>query len=426
LLSATLSLQLPSLAQNEVIQWTDAALASIRAVNTPPTAASRSLAILGVAVFDAVNGIQPRYEHYLVEPDAPSDSDKVAALTTAAHDVLVVLWPTRASNFDALRDTILGGIANGQPKTNGINWGTSVAQQVLAARANDGSTAVVSYPGSTEPGAWRPTVSFGGVVRPALHPHWGDVTPFGVANVEALQPPSSPDLTTRRYATEVNFTKAYGSLTNSARTADQTEIGQFWGYGPGTATPPGHWNQIAIVAAQDRQLGIEETARLSALVNIAMADAAIVCWKCKYIDGLWRPITAIQLADTDGNPLTEADPNWAPLLATPPFPEYTSGHSTFSGAAATVLSAFFRGNERFTVGSDDLPGVLRSYKNFWDAAHESGVSRLYGGIHFWSANENGLSCGAAIGREINRMLRALPGSNGNGHGNGHGNAGHKH
>jgi hypothetical protein len=233
-------------------------------------------------------------------------------------------------------------------------------------------------------------------------------------------------LNTVLYALDVGYTKAYGGSNSTARHPKETESALFWGYGAGSCTPPGHWNQIATVVAQQRNLDLLESARLFALLNIAMADAAIVCWKCKYIDGLWRPITAIQLADTDGNPLTEADPNWAPLLATPPFPEYTSGHSTFSGAAATVLSAFFRGNERFTVGSDDLPGVLRSYKNFWDAAHESGVSRLYGGIHFWSANENGLSCGAAIGREINRMLRALPGSNGNGHGNGHGNAGHKH
>jgi membrane-associated phospholipid phosphatase len=211
----------------------------------------------------------------------------------------------------------------------------------------------------------------------------------------------------------VNFTKAYGSLTNSARSPEQTEIAQFWGYGPGSSTPPGHWNQIAIAVAQSRHLGIEQSARLFALVNVALADAAIVCWRCKYTEGYWRPITAIQLADQDGNPATDPDPTWAPLLPTPPFPEYTSGHSTFSGAAATALAGFF-GTDRiaFTVGSDDLPGVFRRYRSFSEAAFESGISRLYGGIHFWSGNVQGLACGADIGLQIGNLLGPL-------HGKGH-------
>jgi hypothetical protein len=409
-LSVTVALHVPVLAQNEVVQWTDAALAAIRVVGTPPPAASRSLAILGTAVFDAVNGIHGHYQHYLVQPNAPANSNEVAALATAAHDVLVVQWPTRAQDFDTLRDTMLAGIPDNPRKTNGVHWGATVAQQILQARANDGSTAVVSYPGSLVPGAWRPTISFGGLVRPALAPQWGNVTPFGVASVAALQPPPPPALTTSEYADDVNFTKAYGSLTNSARSPEQTEIAQFWGYGPGSSTPPGHWNQIAIAVLQHRHLGIEETARMFALLNVALADAAIVCWRCKYIMGYWRPITAIQLADQDGNPLTVPDPTWAPLLPTPPFPEYTSGHSTFSAAAAMALAGFF-GTDRvsFTIGSDDLPGVFHTFRRFSDAAWESGISRLYGGIHFWHGNLEGLACGARIGMEISSLMRPLHG-----------------
>ena len=140
-----------------------------------------------------------------------------------------------------------------------------------------------------------------------------------------------------------------------------------------------------------------------------LADAAIVCWECKYAFGLWRPITAIQLADQDGNRLTKPDPDWTPLLPTPPFPEYTSGHSTFSGAAAAVLASTFGDRLRFAVGSDDLPDVVREYRSFSAAAEESGMSRIYGGIHFPSANVHGLQCGAAIGTDIaERLLQPLP------------------
>jgi membrane-associated phospholipid phosphatase len=247
---------------------------------------------------------------------------------------------------------------------------------------------------------WQPTVSFGGVVRPALLPGWGNVTPFGVASVAALLPPAPPALASQDYALEVNFTKDLGGTTSTARTAEQTQIARFWGYGPGTSTPPGHWNEIGLVVAEQERLDLVDSARLFALLNIALADAAIVCWRSKYDQGLWRPITAIQL-DGDGNDETTADPTWTPLLPTPPFPEYTSGHSTFSGAAAAVLAEFFADDEiAFTVGSDDLPGVQRSYASFSDAAWESGISRIYGGIHWLSANVRGLECGAHIGLEV--------------------------
>jgi len=189
-----------------------------------------------------------------------------------------------------------------------------------------------------------------------------------------------------------------GAATNSTRTADQTQIALFWADGAGTETPPGHWNSIAQDVAAAKGNTLEENARLFALLNLAMADAAICAWDAKYSFSFWRPVTAIRHADTDGNPATEPDPSWSSLIVTPPFPDYVSGHSTFSGAAATVLAIFYgTDNVSFTTGSDFLPGVHRSFNSFSAAAAEAAVSRLYGGIHFRSANEDGLHGGLAIG-----------------------------
>jgi membrane-associated phospholipid phosphatase len=239
-----------------------------------------------------------------------------------------------------------------------------------------------------------------------LLPQWGNVQPFGVTSAAAFLPVPPPSLDSLAYAEEVAFVQAIGSANSTVRTADQTVVARFWANGGGTATPPGHWNQIARLVIAGRQVSLGEEARMMALLNVALADAAIVCWKAKYEYRLWRPIAAIREAGRDGNAATEADPLWTPLLVTPPFPEYTSGHSTFSGAGATVLAKVFGTDSIAFVGeSDDAPGILRPYSGFWAAAEESGMSRIYGGIHFMSANVNGLAAGRAVGLEVvrNRM-----------------------
>jgi PAP2 superfamily len=391
----TIAVGMPVAHADVVTVWNEAALDAIRARNTPPPAAARNLAILHASIYDAVNGIHRTHDEYLVKARAPASAATEAAVTAAAHTVLAALYPIDQPSFTSISADILSRIPAGPSKDKGIAWGQSVAEQILAARSNDGSTATALWPGSDEPGQWRPTVSFGGVVRPALLPLWGQVTPFALENGAQFQPPAPPALTSADYAAELNLLQAIGGIDSNSRTVEQTEIAQFWGYGPSTATPPGHWNQIAQSVAVGQGNSIEQNARLFALLNIAMADAAIVSWDCKYVYNYWRPITAIQLADTDSNPDTTADLGWAPLLATPPFPEYTSGHSTFSAAAATVLASFFKTDRiSFSVGSDDLPGVFRFYNGFSDAAVESGMSRIYGGIHFPSANVHGLKSGA--------------------------------
>lgn len=381
-----------------VTDWNAAALDSIRASNTTPPAASRHLAILHAAIYDAVNGIARTHEPYAVTGRPPASASRIAAASAAAHTVMSAFYPQRQAEHDALHESIRAPLGSTPQVDTGAAWGELVGAELLELRSDDGSADTAPFPGGTGPGEWRPTESFGGVVRPALLPLWGYVRPFIVPDVTALRPPPPPALDSAEYAEEVELVRLYGASDSAVRSAEETEIALFWGYGPGTPTPPGHWNEIAIAVSGQEGLALEENARLFALLNFALADAAIVSWDCKYIYNLWRPITAIALADTDGNPATEPDPEWRPLLETPPFPEYVSGHSTFSAAAAAVLAGFFgRDDVPFAAGSDDLPGVIRWYDSFSEAALESGVSRIYGGIHFTSGNQNGLSSGFAVG-----------------------------
>lgn len=370
-----------------VTDWNNAALEAIRAGNTSPPIASRSLAILHVSIYDAVNGITRTHEVYLVPSAVPASASQEAAASAAAHEALVNLFPARASGFDALHAAILATIPDGPHKTAGIVWGEFVANQILAARSNDGSDAIVPPPGGSGPGVWVPTPP---AFLPYLLPQWGFVVPFGMTSSSQFRPPGPPALDSQRYAADYEEVKQLGAAVGSTRTDDETQIALFWADGAGTETPPGHWNSIAqiIAAAQDNTQ--EENARLFALLNIAMADAAICAWDAKYTYDFWRPVTAINFA--------EPDLNWMSFIVTPPFPDYTSGHSTFSAAAATVLPLFFGTEDLpFTTGSDFLPGVYRSFPTCLDAAEEAAASRIYGGIHFRSASQDGLQAGISIG-----------------------------
>jgi hypothetical protein len=370
-----------------VTDWNNAALDAIRADRTAPPIASRSLAIVHVAIYDAVNGIARTHEPYLVPSAVSSSASRVAAASAAAHQTLVSLFPNHTSTFDALHAAILAGIPNGPQKTNGITWGEFVGTQILAARANDGSNAIVQPPGGSGPGVWIPTPP---AFLPYLLPQWGFVVPFAMSSSSQFRPPGPPSLNSQQYAADYEEVKELGAAVGSTRTEDQTEIALFWADGAGTETPPGHWNSIAQIIATTRGNTLEEDARLFALLNIAMADAAICAWDAKYTYHFWRPVTAIAFA--------EPGLNWMPLLVTPPFPEYTSGHSTFSAAGATVLPLFYGTEDLpFTTGSDFLPDVYRSFSTPFDAAEEAGVSRIYGGIHFHSANVDGLQAGSSIG-----------------------------
>src|SRR6266542_6881 len=370
-----------------VTEWNNAALDAIRAGHTPPPIASRSLSILHVSIYDAVNGIDRTHEPYLVQSEVPASASREAAASAAAHEALVNLFPAAASSFDTLYAAILATIPDGPHKVAGMVWGEFVANQILAARVNDGSDAIVPPPGGSGPGVWVPTPP---AFLPYLLPQWGFVMPFAMSSSSQFRPPGPPSLDSQRYPADYNEVKELGAAVGSTRTEEQTQIGLFWADGLGTETPPGHWNSIAQTIADAQGNTLEENARLFALLNIAMADAAICAWDAKYTFHFWRPVTAIAL--------TEPELNWMSFIATPPFPDYVSGHITFSAAAATVLPLFYRTEDLpFTTGSDSLPNVLRSFATCLDAAEEAAVSRIYGGIHFRFASEDGLQAGTSIG-----------------------------
>lgn len=376
--STLIAFLIGALAHADVVtDWNAAALNAIRDNHTAPPIASRSLAILHVSIYDAVNGIARTHESYLVPSAAPSSASREAAASAAAHKALVTLFPADASSFDALDAAILAAIPAGPQKVAGVVWGEFVANQILIARANDGSDAPLPPPGGSGPGAWVPTPP---AYLPYLLPQWGFVTPFAISSSSQFRPSGPPAIDSAQYAADYNEVKELGAAIGSTRTEEQTQIALFWADGAGTETPPGHWNSIAQTIADGQGNTLEENARLFALLNIAMADAAICAWDAKYTFHFWRPLTAINFA--------EPQLNWTSFLVTPPFPDYVSGHSTFSGAAATVLELFYGTEDLpFTIGSDFLPGVYRSFETCLDAAGEAADSRLYGGIHFRSATK---------------------------------------
>ncbi|MEG4207792.1 phosphatase PAP2 family protein [Microcoleus sp. Pol7_A1] len=385
------------LSGNPVIEWNGVMLNAVRTGNTAPPLASRNMAMVHAAIYDAVNSISKKYSPYRVNIDAPAGTSAEAATAAAAHRVLVSVYPAQAATFDEAYASSLAKITDGKAKQDGIALGQQVADQIISSRSTDGIAKVVQYTPKTDPGSWVPTPP---ALAAALAPQWAEVTPFAMTSGSQFRPPGPPALDSAKYAEEVNYVKEIGKSDSLTRTPDQTAIAKFWANGAGTFTPPGHWNQIAQDASALAGNSLEDNARLFALLNIAEADAAISCWDAKYQYNFWRPVTAIRQADTDNNPNTTADPLWTPLITTPPFPEYTSGHSTFSGAADAVMSSVFGSDFGFADRGDKTVNSLRTFENFSQAADESGISRLYGGIHFMSANVNGLSVGRNVGNYV--------------------------
>jgi membrane-associated phospholipid phosphatase len=385
-----------------ILTWNATLISVIEANHLPPLPSSRSLAMLHVAMYDAVEGIpEARYTFYPVpglDPaEVPRPASREAAATTAADTVLDSLYPAQHATFDALAQAELAQI-DGERKENGMAWGQTVGNAVVTWRSTDGSNAVVPYTPGTGPGVWQPTPPG---FLPALAPQWAQVTPFAMTSDSQFRPPPPPALDSTAYATAFNEVKSLGRVDSTTRTADQTQIALFWKDAVGTAYAFGHWNQIAAGVSADQGLDLVDNARLFALLNIATADALIACWDAKYTDNFWRPVTAIRFAgDSSLNPATASDPTWTPLIVTPNFPSYTSAHSTVSSAAAAILTSLFGPDYHFTTGSDGLPGVTRSFSSFTAAAAEAGQSRIYGGIHFQFDNQGGQASGHALGQFV--------------------------
>ena len=382
-----------------VLRWNDIFLEVIRKERTPPPVAARNLAIVHVSIYDAVNAIAGVHARYLVDIKPLAGASAQAAAATAAHRALIDLYPGQRALFDKALTQSLAELPDSDGKLFGADFGRFVTERVLAWRSRDGMDQRSAYAPEAAPGVWQRTPP--DFADPVL-PHWRGVAPFAMRPENPLHPKDPPRLTDAEYTTAFHEVKELGAANSKTRTRDQTEIARFWADGAGTCTPPGHWNQIAQTVARKKHTSLVENARLFALLNIALADAGILCWDCKYKLSFWRPVTGIHHADQDGNPNTQADAAWKPLLDTPPFPSYTSGHSTFSGAAAAVLADVFGDNISFQTTSDGLPGVTRSFKSFWAAAEEAGQSRIYGGIHWQFDNTEGLALGKTLARLVCR------------------------
>ncbi|GCL35462.1 hypothetical protein SR1949_05570 [Sphaerospermopsis reniformis] len=386
-----------------VLDWNATLLNAIYEDKTTPPVASRNMAITQTAVFDAINTITGTYKNYHFTGTAPTIVSAEAAAASAAHQVLINLYPGQKSYFDNALTASLAEITDGTAEDNGVTFGRTVADAILTFRSGDGSSSTITYTPGTNPGQWQPT-SPG--FASALLPQWGQVTPFALTSGDQFRPDGTPALNSAEYTTEFNQVKDLGSKNSTNRTTEQTQIAKFWADGSGTFTPPGHWNQIAQNVAATKGNSLVDNARLFALLDISLADAGIAAWDAKYNYNFWRPITAIQNADSDGNADTIADASWTPLLTTPPFPEYVSGHSTFSGAAETILTGLLGNNVSFTTNSLGTPGIYRTFSNFTNAANEAGISRIYGGIHFNSANVEGLATGRSVGNYVLENLLA--------------------
>jgi membrane-associated phospholipid phosphatase len=367
--------------------------------------------MIHVAAFDAMNAIEQRFTEYLdVLPDVPVGASSQAAALNAAFTVSAALYGD-ADELALWKASLAEGLAtlpDDARRPIGLKFGSDVGLMLLQTRANDGAKASVVYQADTTPGHWNRTYPDH---LPPLLPQWPAVRPFVVSDVGDLRPVAPPNLGSQEYADAVDQVMRLGGLNSSERTAEQSEIALFWADGGGTATPPGHWNRIAADVSMTQHLDSLENARMYALLNLAMADAGIASWDSKYAYNLWRPIEAIRRAEEDGNASTLADASWLPLLKTPPFPSYTSGHSTFSGAAATVLTAIFGDSTAFGSSTDpqDAPSqrpiaedlvIIRFFDSFWQAAEEAGMSRIYAGIHFSFDNAAGLSLGRQVGRDV--------------------------
>ena len=416
---------------NVIAEWSAEVLEAVREttapastvpgllIKPPPPLVAKQLAMIHVAMFDAINAINPQFDSYALDIAPQTGASEIAAAAAAAHRVASTLYalPTQITKWDATLAESLENIPDGPAKTLGLEVGRKAADAIIAMRANDGSAATSTYVSGTDPGDWQPTAPD---FNPPTLPQWPQVKPFVMTTGNQFRSPTPPALTSTEYAAAVDQVMRLGSADSTERTTDQTAIAKFWADGGGTATPPGHWNAIADSFLLQRGSSLIESARTMALLNLALADAGISSWDSKFAFDLWRPIDAIREAATDGNAATIADSDWAPLLNTPSFPSYTSGHSTFSGAAAAVLTALFGNNVAFSTRADrgaagiwpapdDVTGLaIRSFGSFAEAAAEAGMSRIYGGIHFNFDNTAGQTAGNSVGQlVINTALKPL-------------------
>jgi hypothetical protein len=386
---------------NVVIVWNRTLVLALATANTPAPLGTRLGAIVQSAVFDAVNGIERRYTPIHVDPDAPPGASRAAAAVSAAHEALVRLFPSQRQMLDAqLTDSLAdipGSQGNSQPIARGLAWGKTVADEILAWRATDHfSDPLPTYVPGVQLGDWQPTPP--GFSTQPLFRQLAHTTPFALTSPSQFRPVGPPPLTSARYAAAFNEVKTTGSP--ATQTPGEAATALFWA----SDTVTSFWDRTADEVADAHNLSLSDDTRLLARLNIALADAAIAVWDAKDYFNTWRPVTAIPQASLDNNPDTEAQAGWTPLLVTPVFQEYPSGHSGVSSAAGTILASVFGSDTSFTVTSNGLPGVEHSFISFSDAVAQVSDARVWGGIHFRFATDDANTLGANVGNYINQTM----------------------
>jgi len=388
---------LPFVQEDVILQWNRVLMETVRTPGQQPTTIMpvRSYAIMHAAMFDAVNSIDGNYTSYLTDVPGSQQASIEAAAAQAAHDVLVGLYPTRSAIFDTELAISLQGIDANRVQ-QGIRVGQIVAERMLAARENDGwNVTPPAYSLPATPGNWQPAPGA------ATFTHYPSVIPFGITSGTQFRPSPPPPLTSATYAADVNEVKEIGSVNSATRTADQTVVARLWA---GVNTPTNFlfvWNNVARTIATARGLTTVEKARLFALTNFAIHDALQTTFASKFHYGLWRPVSAIRRADEDGNASTTADPSWAPLIATPPYPSYAGNNAAIGTSQSTMLALFFgRDDIEFQHSWEGAGGATRSYAGFGAMADEEARARIYGGIHYTFDNVAGQSVGRNVANYI--------------------------
>jgi hypothetical protein len=399
---------------NEVLTWNEIAVKAAAANGQDNIVATRTLAMVQGAVHDALNAINRRYAAYYFEGPGEAGASPESAVAAAAHTVLVGVLPsfgTPTQKIAALaiaEEAYMGSLNRGSDrgaKAKGVAVGRAAGAAMLTLRKDDGAIRDAPYTPGTGAGKWRPHPNPDPPNPPianqelargyasSVRPGWGSVSPFTLLSASQFWIPGPPAVTSEAYARDYEKVKSLGGQVSTARTAEQTEIARFWFEGPPA------WNRIARVVAEGRGLDAWGSARLLALTNMAMADAFIAGFKIRYVYDLWRPVTAIREGDTDGNDATVGDPNWNSLQNTPAVSDYPSTQSTFSGAAAAVFGGVLGTDQvAFSVTSGmPFADIKRSFTSVSQAARESADSRVYAGIHFPTACEDGLVLGRKIG-----------------------------
>jgi hypothetical protein len=404
---------------NSVIHWNAVASHQIEAIG--PVTDSRVFAILHAAIHDAVNAIERRFEPYTFKERASAEASVDAAVATAARDVLVTLSPALRDKTEREYAASLAAIPDSPAKKEGISVGRRSATANLARRAGDdvpagpwpppsGAITQPVYAPTGKPGdyAFTPPFDQPPMGPIALFPGWGALKPFAV-DIRKYQLHGPDPLGSAAYARDIDSTMSLGSLTSKARTKDQTETAFFW------FEPFELWSELGRKVLTQRGADVWESARILALVHLAVADAGIACFEAKYRYRFWRPLTAIRRADEDGNPSTQPDKDWVPLLwptsdtappkfFIPPIPDYPSAAAMLSAAAAEVMKNTLGDDFNFELTSPWLPGVTRRFTSFSQAARENGMSRVFGGIHFLRAVRDGAQLGQSIGGDVSRLL----------------------